>query len=371
MDNLQDSIFPYLLKEYLIYFIIFLAATVLVLFMTLVIHKLHIERREGQKRRYMYAYRDGLARYISSNIPLARPPQSDLQFRAFADVCIDIIEEGPPSAREKIKALLQELAAVEHFKISASSSSWTRRFYAVETLGFFMIDGLKGFFGEVLSRDSSPEVKAKALWAVSLIADKDDIGSVTRLLSTEISNSSKFNVFIYSNMIESCRRRGQAASVTDFLESLAGDRVVNAILKRDLIEACGVSGLQEAAGLIKRYYYAHSQDTLMKIACLRGLGSLGSLDAGTAVSGLTDINWRVRAVAARSAHTAEDAVISELRKLLYDHAYIVRINAARTLSRLGAAGMSILKGEVSSRDRFVRETARFIIEEVEGRCSTA
>ncbi|RJQ46911.1 MAG: HEAT repeat domain-containing protein [Nitrospiraceae bacterium] len=368
MYTAQDTIFPYLLKEYLIYFIGFLTVTVLALFLTLIVHKLHTEKKERKKRRFTAEYKSAVSQHVNFYAPLAVSPENDLQFKAFADVCVDMLAGASPSEAEKIKSLLKELQVVDHFKRVAASASWTKRFYAVEILGFFMIDDLKGFFREVLIRDSSREVRSRALWALSLIADKEDIELITRLLATDISNSSKFNVYIYSNVISSCRKRGIQDSVTDFIKGMKEDQAMPIILKRDLIEACGVSGLKEAAGLIIGYFSSHQHDSLMKIACLRGLGALGSLNAGIIMNNLTDKDWRVRAVAAKASHTPEDTVISELQKLLYDPVYIVRINSARALSRSGTKGSLILERERNSEDRFVRDTARFILEEAEGRC---
>jgi hypothetical protein len=53
------------------------------------------------------------------------------------------------------------------------------------------------------------EVQAKALWGLSMIADEDILWIITRCLSTnEVSLSSKFNEYIYTNVIRSLKDKG-------------------------------------------------------------------------------------------------------------------------------------------------------------------
>jgi hypothetical protein len=365
MNNLNVTIFPYLLKEFLIYCIYFLAVTVLVLFIILVIHKLHIERREKKKQKYTSEYMPLISQYIDGGSLKIKQPENNLQYNAFADVCINMFSKVPEEKKEKLKMLIRETSALEHYKRRAASSSWTKRFFAVEMLGFFMIDDLKGFFKNKIDSDQSPEVKVKAIWAMSLIADEKALDFITQMLVLhEISSSSKFNEYIYTNVIGSLKKRGTEHVFLTFLGQIKADENIPMLLKRDMIEACGSAGFYEASSAINDYFTFFSHESLMKIACIRALGAVDRLKAKTIVTGLIDDDWRTRAVAAKAASVGFDnTVISHLQKSLYDQVYIVRINAARTLSRLDDQGLAVLKGEMNSEDRFVRDTIRYILDE--------
>jgi HEAT repeat protein len=361
MNTLQESLFPYLLKEYLIISIYFFAVTVFVLFLVLVFHKLWTEKRARQKQRYTDDYRAELNQYLKRDMPF-KEPKNNLQFKAYADVCIDHIS-NIPGDKNKINLLLKQGAAVEHFKNLTASSSWTDRYSAIETLGFFMMDDLRGFYMEIISADQSPEVKAKAVWALSLIADKEDLDFITSTLLTDISHSSKFNVYIYTNVICSYKRVGAIDVLIRFLDNIKEKETVPLIIKRDLIEACGAEQLKESAGVIHKYVAHYPHDPLMRIACIRALGGIGEIDVRTILNGLTDDDWRIRAVTAKAVYEVDDTVISGLQRLLYDSVYIVRINAARKLAKLGGKGLLALKGEMNSQDRFVKDTIGYILDE--------
>jgi hypothetical protein len=365
MQGFEESIFPYLLKEYLIYLIDFLAVTVVLLLLVLIVHKSITEYRAGKRKRYYETYREMVENYIIGTGPAPDAPGSDLQFDAFAHVCIEMLSRRSGRVGWKIKRLLRDSGTVDHFREMARSGSWTKRFYAVEVLGYFMIDDLKDLFKDILTEDENPDVKAKALWALSRIAEREDMDMITKRIADGVTNSSKFNEHIFTNMIESLRMRGDVSVLIGYLGALMNNSEVPVSVKRDLIAACGVAGLDESAGSIEACFKHYHDDSLMKIACIRALGAMGHLDEKIALQGLSDRDWRVRAVAARATCRDGQEVLKSLKECLYDPVYVVRINAARKLAHLGKAGLALLANERYSRDPFVRDTVNFIMEEAE------
>lgn len=365
MTTPDDSIYAYTSKEHLTYVICFLAITVLPLFSTLINHRIFTEIKARKKKRFYDKYRSAIVQCLENGRPIVGSPKSNLQYEAFADVCIHLLSKSSENAANKIKALLKETAAVEHFIALSASSSWARRFYAVETLGFFMIDDLKDVFTERIRTDEISDVKAKAVWALSLIADRESLEVITRALSSGISKSSKFNKYIYTNMLDSLRRNNLIDALLNYLDEIKEDQSIPLIVKRDLIAACDSSVLKKAGEVIHDYLALYLHDFQMRVVCIRALGATGRLTAATTLVGLSDDDWRIRAVTAKATSVAHDTVLSLLKGLLYDPVYIVRINAARKLADLGEKGISILEREMKSQDRYVRDTVRFILDKAE------
>jgi len=98
------------------------------------------------------------------------------------------------------------------------------------------------------------------------------------------------------------------------------------------------------------------------------LGMLNGLKKEKIIKGLSHNDWRVRAVTAKAiSGEVDDEIVSTLRQKLYDRVYFVRLNSARALSRLGKIGISILEDERDSRDRFVRDVTRYLLQEAGSR----
>jgi HEAT repeat protein len=364
MYQLEELLPVYLLKEIIIYFIYFLFLTVFILLIILIVHKLHKERIDHKKKNYIKRYKDMIKQYLKDG-SLAQNPDTNLEYEAFAEASIDILSDSRGPLEDKIKNLLKETSTVEHYKKIASSSSWIKRFFAIEKLGFFRMEDLKDFFTEIIHKDRSPEVRAKALWALSFIADGEALDFITQVLASKGSESSKFNEYIYTNIIRSFKKKNLIPILIGFLNEVKEDESVPVVIKRDLIEACGSESLSEAADIISVYFSRYSHDVRMRIACIRALGRIGEpASCNVVMRGLLDNEWRVRAVSAKAASICTpDKVIPEIQRLLYDPVFFVRINAAWTLALLGKKGLSVLKNELDSHDSFVRDTARNILEE--------
>ncbi len=366
MKKLADIILSYIFVDFLFYVIYFLSATVFILFAILIVHKLSTEKKAERKKEHIDKYNTLLNKYLGSKDIRIKQPENNLEYDALSDVCIDSLSKNSEEIGKRVRRFIkEETFLIEHYKKMASSSSWLKRFIAVEKLGFFMIDDLKEFFIKMINEDPSPEVKAKAVWGLSLIADEKGLKMITDKLSAGISQSSKFNEYIFTNVIHSFRKKGKVHVLITFLNDIRQDKTIPYLVKRDMIEACGSAGLHEAERTINDYFSDYRNDVLMKVACIRALGRIADSGLCDAIlTGLGDTDWRVRAVSARAASICPAyALEPQLFKLLYDSIYFVRINAAKTLARLGNNGLSALKIELNSQDRFVRDTVRYILEE--------
>lgn len=364
MIQLQDIISTDELRVVLWYAILSLAVTTLALFTFLVTHKLAAEIREKRKLRYKQAYIAIISGFqVDSGSRPARP-KTALEYQALTEVCIDVFLSITGDTAVKLKELIQSLSLVSYYKRMASSRSWIKRHNAVEKLGFFRLPELREYFLTLLEKEKRHEVRARILWALSLIADPATLNTITEALTREASKSSKFNEYVYANIIQSFREDGMTDEFVAFLERIRFDESIPSLLKRDIVEACGSSGLHEAIHVMASYFSLDPDNAELKITSVRALGKLGGSGANEIINqGFEHSDWRIRAVSAGSAHLCGEEVVPSLRKLLYDQVYYVRINASKSLARFGEAGLAALEGEVNSPDRFVRDTVRFILEE--------
>ena len=364
MIQLHDIISSSTLKVILLYVIVFLAATVLILFLALVANKLYSEYRARKKTLLKQRYIGILSEYQLNPDAEFSLTSGRLNYEALSEVCIDVLLSISGATADRMKELVRKISVVDYFKKLSGSASWLRRYYAIEKLGFMRLEELRSFFVEFLEREKRYEVRAKVLWALSLIADHDVLHRITAVLSSDASRSSKFNEYLYSNIIYCLRDREATDDFVGFMNELKTRDDVPLIIKRDVVEACGSSGLHEAVSVVAEYFNLYKDTVDMKIAAIRALGKLGGSSAeGVVKAGFVDPDWRVRAVAAGSAYLCHEDVIPSLRSLLYDQVYFVRINASKSLARFGEIGLEALEAEVDSKDRFVRDTVRFILEE--------
>lgn len=344
------------------YVSISLFVTVLLLFFILVFHKLYIEFTERRKRHLQSRYSTCMRKYLLGRDGMIVSPRSRLGCEVLSALCIEKLQTAPEEEQDIIKQYIRGSSLVNHYRGMAESAAMPKRFHAIKRLGNFSLDELKPYFKDLILEEKSDEVKGAVIWAMSRIADDNTLDWITRILSKDISLSSKYNEYVYSNLIRSFRKKGIIISFLAFLERLIAGRGFPLVLKRDIIEACGSSRLNEASRLIVDFFFSSDGHPAIKIACMRALGKLDCPQYGGVItSALFHDDWRVRSQAARAASACSESAIPHLRNLLYDEYYYVRINAARSLTKLGDDGLSLLKSEMNSEDPFVRDTVRFML----------
>lgn len=362
MLQLHDIIPSSVIREILIYAIWALSISLSILFLILVFDKLNVEKREAKRRQLREKYMNFISNSLAGLKVEPEIPGKKLERDVMTDVCIDTLLSISGFIAERVKSLLKDMKLIDYYKEMGRSRLWARRFYAVEKLGFLIVDDLKDYYLDLFDEEVKDVVKEKIIWALSLIADREVLSRLTENLLADASKSAKFNEYIYTNMILSFRRKDDMAAFLSYLEEIKEQDHVPVLLKRDIIEACGSAFLHEAADTIASYFSAHDNPE-MRISCIRALGKMGGGQACDLISkGFSSEDWRVRAVAASAAHLCGEDVIPYLRKLLYDQIYFVRINASKALARLGNNGLEALRMEVISQDRFVRDTAQFVLE---------
>ena len=318
------------------YVLISLFVTVLLLFFILIFHKLVIEFTERRKKRLHSRYTTSMRKYLLGRDGMIVSPRSKLGHEVLSALCIDKLQTAPEEDQEIVKQYIQDSTLVSYYRKMAESSAMPKRFHAIKRLGYFSLEELRQFYKNSLLEEKSVEVKGAIVWAMSRVADENTLDWITGILSKDISLSSKYNEYVYSNLIRSFRRKGIIDRFLAYAERVKTDVSIPRILKRDIIEACGSSGLNEACPIIVDFYFNSDDHSAIKIACMRALGKLDCPEYGGVVtSALFHEDWRIRSQAAQAVSACSESAIQHLRNLLYDEYYYVRINAAKSLSKLG------------------------------------
>ena len=365
MADLLGITWPYDIKTLLYGAIFIMLVTTIILLFTLAAHTTYIELQEERFKKLQDFYERALLQKLADSSFHIKIPHSKVEFDALAEVLSQMIAGASGEIEKLLKEYARELGVAEFYKNMVGSRSWLKRFIAVEKLGLLKLPEMRAVFYHVLESEKDTGVLAKAVWAISFTLDEADLDVVNRVLDRPFFMSAKFAEYIYINIINAFRHRGMEARFVSYLKFIKDDKGISGALKRAIIEACGSAKLYSAKDIVMDYYRQFNQEPQMRITCLRALGELGGKDVLEAIrSGLNDADWRVRAVAAKSASICPEAIAGDLRACLYDSNYNVRLNAALSLSKLGDIGLSALEHEIDSDDRFVYDVTRFVLKEL-------
>jgi hypothetical protein len=294
-----------------------------------------------------------------------RKPRGQLQHHAAGDVLIDMLTGMAGEVLGKVREIVREMGTDTYYRKIAATGSWVNRLVAMERLAFLKLPELRDFFRSSIAGTRDPEILARAVLGLSFIADEEeDLRVINTVLNDPLFRSSKFNEYIYNNIITSFSTKGLEERFVGFLEGLREDRGISLMLKKDIIEACGSHCFHPAKDAILAYYDTFREMAQMKITCIRALGRLGGEDVCAIIErSLSDKDWRVRAVSAGNAHLCSGQITARLKQALRDQNYYVRINSAVALLKFGDKGISVLREEEDSSDRFTRDVSRYFLKE--------
>jgi len=362
MNYFINFVYPDLIRYFLLAANGTLIFVTVLMFVTLIAHKILVERRRKRLNTLHHKYTDLLAGKLSDPGLALEKPGSDLEFGALGDAIIDMMLVSESGVVSRLDIIAQDLGLESHYRESATSHSWVERYRAIEKLGYLRQQELEPFFSSLLQKEKNIHVVAKTIWALSLIAKENDLELINSLLADPLFASSKFKEYIYTNIIRAFQERGEESVFLRLLDFWKDKSDIPMLLKKDIISACGVAGLTSAGKAVMGYYERFQEVPKMKIACIRALERLGEPDmCPVIISSLHDEDWMVRAVAAKNAEVCSDAVAEALESVLKDSNYYVRINAAQALSKLGEKGKAALIRLTSSDDHFARDMAQYIL----------
>lgn len=363
------DLFPWIFGSMTTYRAVLAAAILLLAFMTLVllvvliVHKIYVEQCELQSARLRDKYSNLFPMLFDhQNIHLPAPKHS-LSIDALADVAIQEIAHAGRDAAEHIRDEMRHNGAVDNLLHRLRNSrSWVRRHRALERLGFLKLPEMRQIYIDMLTREDNAHIISKALWALSYIAERQDLPLIIRYLGDSHFMSAKFNEYIFTNIIEEFRGRIGDDATLAILDALLADETIPVFLKRDVVEACGKIGYSGFAPLVIEAFHRFREVPEMRITALRAAGSLATdTTCEIITASLGDPDWRVRVVASNCAQNCRDASLSVLENLLGDPNYHVRINAATTLATFGERGKAVLNRAINGEDRFASDISRYVL----------
>lgn len=350
------------LRDIIIIVNVLLFVVTFLLFLVLLFHKLHVERRAKRLEELRETYLSDLARrFYDPSHPVSLPSNA-LEYEALGNVVATMLVNISGEMAENVRRCIRELGVDSYYRKMLESRRWVRRFVAVEKLGYFRFPELKSVFESVLAEEKDHRIIPKAVWALSVIAQRSDLPTINQVLKNPLFMSSKFNEYIYTNIIRAFREHEQEALLVEVLGELMADAELPVLLKRDIIQACGAEMFYPAQKLVLDCFSRFHDVAEMRIACIRTLERFSAVDEEWLLSEcLQDSDWRIRGVAAKNAYLYSLNVIPPLRNLLHDESYHVRINSALALAKMGEAGLDVLVAETQSEDRFVRDVSQYVL----------
>lgn len=334
LDFYASLILSHAFKPYLLVIIAIMAVLIALLFVLLLANILYVERQEKKKAFLEDSYQKDIRLALGDSAYSIQPPASGNGYDVLSTLLMEFVaQDSSPELTRKYQLMGERAGVQSYYRKKARSRIWFRRAEAMEKLGYLRMPQLKGYFISRLKKEANPHVVSKIALALSLISEsREDILQINEILRRPRFMSSKFNEFIYANMIHSFKKRGLGDHLVEAMNFLIEDADVPFLLKKDLIEACGLTHFRPALPMIGSVFHAASSE--MKITCIRAIGRMGDQNMAPALlKGLADRDWRVRAVAAKSALVCPSSeVIPVLRGLQADENYQVRVNAEITLA---------------------------------------
>ena len=348
------------LFQTLLSFNIILAILNVLLLLIMPFHKMSVERRARRHREMFDAYGKAFRGLGSSEFTLV-PPSVPLEYEAFADSAANVMMEVDvnPLLRNFVRS---QNVVIAYYTKQLSSRSWVKRFNAAERLGGLQLSDLKPVLESALMREKDVRVISRLVWGISFIADGDSVMFINTILKDPHFMSSKFSEFIYCNILRAFKLRNQEYDLALLLGTLMNSSEFPVMLKRDIIQACGNEGFEDAEKLVLEAFERFHDVPEMKMAIIRTINRL-QLDKGQRViiSSLQDDDWRIRSVAAKDIHVNSTEIYSLLEKLLRDDNYIVRFNSAVSLVNAGRLGIEILQINIGCDDRFARDISCYVL----------
>lgn len=335
-----------------------LFAASLLLLVVMILFKIIVERREARRALLRQRFAEEMEEFLAwrGAIPV---PTGIEEVSACADIAADILKRCSHKDALRLQDALVETGIPQRLAGEVTGQrSWTRRYQALERLGFLKIPSLRPLYRR-MAGDADIRIAAKAIWALSLVAEPDDLpfilGTVTRIETL----SSKFTEYLCANAVTAiATSRGDGAVMETVQEIMEGDLPI--LIRRDLMESFGRIGFTPAVPLLLDAWRRSDDAPEIRVTVIRALGTMGSPAIGELLpNALADHDWRVRVVASNFAHLAAEKTLPLLEKLLTDRSYHVRLNAAATLARLGAAGREALHRALAGNDPYARDAARY------------
>lgn len=311
-----------------------------------------------------------LKRLLSTKIITEETPASSLpkpadeaDFEAYSETIASILDSFEGEVADRAKSILTVMEVDKHYHALAGHRTWYKRGNAIDILASFKLDSNRDFFLRAFDKESSADVKYRIIYALSfLVRDPSEIKQLSLMLSSLPHMTAKYTEDVFYNIISSLKATGKEREFAKFMTETLKNDSINPKVKRDILTACHAALCAGGRDIIQAYYKAHPEEPEILIGALKSLSAIG--DFTFIPDALRKPDWRVRMTALRSADLCCMDMVDDIRAMLRDPNYHVRLEAALTLGRAGGKALTVLKEEAVSSDKFASEAAAYALTQV-------
>jgi len=329
----------------------------------LLLHKRAIEKDETRKASLKHTVSTAIITVTDPAAVLPKPADA-VAYAAYSESVASILESFEGEIAERASRLMREFEVDLYYKQMARTSVWYKRANAIDILSSFRMKTNREFFLAVFRSETSDAVKYRILYGLSLlIRGQDDIYDLVRMLSTLPYLTSKYTEDIFFNTLSMLKLNSREDEFGAFLRKILKDGGVPALIKRDCLSACHAASCEQAADIVRSYFLEFRNEPEILIVCVKALVRMGNFDI--LHESLFHPDWRVRLAGLKHIHLSSEDVRHELKQLLHDRNYHIRVNAALALARLKEPGLEILRAETASGDKFAADAAAYALNAAE------
>lgn len=345
--------------DYVAYGVLFLAVFNVAEILFLLFHKRRVERSEARRTELKRLASTAL---ITATDPAALlpPPKTEDEFAAYSEAIASVLDSFEGEIAEAAAGLLTKMGIDAHYRALARHRAWYKRGNAIDILAAFKLRSSREFFLAAFRSEPTLDVKYRILYGLSrLTREHGDILELAHLLSTLPYLTAKFTEDIFYNITSALKAAGREEEFGTFMGDLLGDESVLPMVKRDCITACYSASFAGGRSLLRRYFEKFTHEPEIQMAAVRALARIGDFSVMHAAMASPD--WRVRLTALKYAHLCCTELSPDVRRMLRDPNYHVRMNAAMALARSGDTGRAILKAETVSEDKYASAAAAYAL----------
>lgn len=299
---------------------------------------------------------------ITSTAPaeLLPKPAEEYEFAAYSEAIASVLDSFEGEIADRAKALIGQLGIDEHYRRLARHRIWYKRGNAIDIMASFHLKSCREFFLAVYRSEPVLDVKYRIIYALSrLTREHADISALAQMLSALPYLTPKYTEDIFYNIITTLKAEGKEDEFGLFMKETLKDQSVLNLVKRDCLNACFAAACERGRGLLKEYYAAYPGEPEILIASVKALARIG--DFSKTPEAMRNPDWRVRLAALKYAHICCSDMLPEIRAMLRDKSYHVRIHAALAMAQAGGAGRAALQAEAASEDKFASAAAAYAL----------
>lgn len=332
-----------------------LAAAALLWMTALIVARLFRERSEARRERDRHLIQQAFLDIMAGSVDaVGRLRGVRKRARVMAEALLGVVGMVRGAERERLIDALGAFGLDRVFQRRLSRGSIAGRIVAAEALSIF-----PGAAGAAALRRTLGETRSADL-RVSLWRALIDLGETPALEAVlrDLRGRKASDSLLYVPLIVSIATIDTSAALRTF-----ADPDLPAEARLILADALGRSG--DYRVLEPLFQTARAPDDELRIASVRGLGSLGHPSAEPAIlAALEDPVWMVRAAACEAAgRIGLVLVIPQLGSQLEDPVWWVRFRAGEALVALGEPGRERLVRSLAEGGDLARRTASMVLAE--------